>query len=167
MPACLFELDLVVAEARADAVQAALHSDAIEDFPEKVFRAESRENVLANTLNQAVATIAKMKAKEDADADAALRREEAAALVGRVVHCAGYNLLNFTRAFSVVNRQSLWHAFCCGQPPRPRHVAIGAQLDIDGQWVGRWFICRAWICAVSWLCLSKKKSRYQLIIRSL
>ncbi len=27
-------------------------------------------------------------------------------LVGRVVHSAGYNLFNFTRAFSVVNRQS-------------------------------------------------------------
>jgi len=32
-------------------------------------------------------------------------------LVGRVVHSAGYNLFNFTRAFSVVNRQSALACF--------------------------------------------------------
>ena len=48
----------------------------------------------------AEAAVAKAKASED---QALIVHPK---LVGRVVHSAGYNLFNFTRAFSVVNRQS-------------------------------------------------------------
>ena len=55
-----------------------------------------RYKVLEGALRERIRTIIRQVCKE---------------LVGRVVHSAGYNLFNFTRAFSVVNRQSALACF--------------------------------------------------------